>query len=166
AVLLDRPQARIFRRAHVAAVAASRSHPARRGLREEMGRARRRHRPLLRTVACRCAAGRRDFRNAVLAIPDRQFRLGIPVGGRADRARWRRRQGLRLDFLNNKPPGIAARRLASHRCYFSAAAPACEIVSSCEPVPPETPTAPMMWPLTTSGLPPREPVKVSPSVGR
>ncbi len=39
-------------------------------------------------------------------------------------------------------------------------------MSSCEPVPPETPIAPMILPPTTIGLPPRDPTKASPSVGR
>src|SRR5579864_3283654 len=62
-----------------------------------------------------------------------------------------------------RPDGIRFKAAAD---YFRAAAPACEMVSSCEPVPPETPMAPTTLPPTISGLPPREPTKPLPSVGR
>ena len=52
------------------------------------------------------------------------------------------------------------------RLYFRAAAPASEMTSSCDPVPLLAPTAPIILPSTTSGLPPCEAVKASPSVGR
>ena len=39
------------------------------------------HRPLLRAAARLGAAGRRHFRDAVLALPDRQFHLGLRLGG-------------------------------------------------------------------------------------
>ena len=49
--------------------------------------------------------------------------------------------------------------------HLSAATPASETTSSCEPVPPLTPMAPINLPPTTSGLPPREAITSS-SVGR
>ena len=58
-------------------------------LREEMGHSRHFHRPLLRAVARLGAAGRRHFRNALLALPVRQFLLGLRVGGGAAHARRR-----------------------------------------------------------------------------
>lgn len=42
------------------------------------------------------------------------------------------------------------------RFYFNAAPPACEIVLSCEPAPPDTPIAPTILPTSTRGLPPRD----------
>ena len=61
-------------------------------------------------------------------------------------------------------PGRAALQQRSS-VYFSAATPACEITSSCEPLPPLAPIAPITLPPTTSGLPPREAITSS-SVGR
>jgi hypothetical protein len=42
-----------------------------------------------------------------------------------------------------------------------AATPALQATSSCEPVPPEQPIAPMSFPPSTSGIPPREPITPS-----
>ena len=49
------------------------------------------HRPVFRTAARLGAARRRHFRDAVLAVPDRQFRLGAGLVGGA--AAVRRRDG-------------------------------------------------------------------------
>ena len=49
------------------------------------------HRPLLRAVAGLGAARRRHFRDVLLAVPDRQFRLGAGLVGRP--AAVRRRDG-------------------------------------------------------------------------
>jgi hypothetical protein len=51
--------------------------------------------------------------------------------------------------------------LLAAKCQFSAATPACETTSSCEPLPPLTPIAPINLPPTTSGLPPREAITSS-----
>ncbi len=59
--------------AYVAAVAPSRPDPARGGLHEEMGHSRHFHRAVFRTVACLGTADRRDFRDAVLALPIGEF---------------------------------------------------------------------------------------------
>jgi hypothetical protein len=40
--------------------------------------------------------------------------------------------------------------------YFTTPAPTFATTSSCEPVPPEQPMAPMSFPFSTSGIPPRE----------
>ena len=66
----------------VAAVALSRDPAARRGVRAKMGRALDLHRPLLRPAAGLGAARRRHFRDVLLAVPDRQFRLGAGLVGR------------------------------------------------------------------------------------
>jgi hypothetical protein len=47
------------------------------------------------------------------------------------------------------------------RYYLTVAAPALHATSSCDPVPPEQPIAPMSFPLSTSGIPPR--VAITPS---
>ena len=83
AVLLDRPQARTPRAAHLAAVAASGPDPEGRSLHQEMGRARHLHRALLRAAARLGAAGRRHFRDAVLALSVRELHLGLRLGGGA-----------------------------------------------------------------------------------
>src|SRR5664280_1213701 len=83
AVLLDRAQARAFGRAHLAAVAPSRSDPDGRSLHEEMGHARNFYRPLLWAVTRRGAADRRHFRDAVLALSARKFFVGFRLGRRA-----------------------------------------------------------------------------------
>src|SRR5262249_20263934 len=56
-------------------------------------------------------------------------------------------------LVTKKTPGLLTRRIAFEfaKTYFSAATPACETVSSCEPVPPLTPIAPIILPPTTSG---------------
>ena len=53
---------------------------------QEMGRARHLHRPFLRAAARLGAADRRHFRDAVLALSDRQLDVGLPVGGGAAHA--------------------------------------------------------------------------------
>ena len=53
------------------------------------GVARHIYRPLLRTLARLGAADRRHIRDAVLALPVRQFHLGLRVGGGAAHARRR-----------------------------------------------------------------------------
>ncbi len=45
--------------------------------------------------------------------------------------------------------------------YFTIAAPALAITSSCEPVPPDTPIAPISLPPSISGMPPREAITSS-----
>src|SRR5205814_1682119 len=91
-------------------------HPAaRRSLREEMGSAVDFHRTVFRTAAGLGAARRRHLRDVVLAVPDRQFRLGAGVVGSAF-AVWRRDgEDRRMAVahgvmrvarrLRNKPPG-------------------------------------------------------------
>jgi hypothetical protein len=90
----------------------------------------------------------------------------IALRGRA----VRRHEILRGAFNRRKrtlPEFCPGRAHTQYRKYYlRPATPACEIVSSCEPVPPLTPMAPMILPPTTSGLPPREAIKASPSVGR
>ena len=88
AVLLGRRQARPVGRAYLAALPPSGTAAARRSLRAQMGRARHLHRPVLRAAARIGAADRRHFRDAVLALPDRQFHFGVRVGrGAADAGR-------------------------------------------------------------------------------
>src|SRR5260221_776367 len=53
------------------------------------------------------------------------------------------------DFLSKLPP------------YLSAACPASDTTLSSEPEPPLTPIAPITFPLTTSGLPPRDAITSS-----
>src|SRR6266540_1197254 len=45
--------------------------------------------------------------------------------------------------------------------YLTVAAPALQTTSSCEPVPPEQPMAPISFPPSRSGIPPREPITPS-----
>lgn len=45
--------------------------------------------------------------------------------------------------------------------YLMVAAPTLQATSSCEPVPPEQPIAPIIFPPSTSGIPPREPITPS-----
>src|SRR6185437_5361426 len=93
AVVLGGPEARISRRAYVAAVAAPRTDPARRGLHEEMGHSRNLYRAVFWTVARGGAADCRNFRNAVLAFPAGEFLVGLRVGGGvAHHRRCRRRR--------------------------------------------------------------------------
>ena len=63
--------------------------------------------------------------------------------------------GVGAENATKKPPGFHPRRKSSQSCrdYFSAATPACDIVSSCEPAPPDTPMAPTILPPTIRGLP-------------
>src|SRR5262249_50480650 len=77
--------------AHVAAVALSGPDSARRSLRQPLGRLCGRDRPLLRPAAGGGAARRRHFRHGLLAVPDCQLRVGLPVGGGAAQARGFRR---------------------------------------------------------------------------
>src|SRR6185437_4716873 len=111
-----------------------------------------------------------NFRDALLALSTREFFVGFGLVRGAAHAR--RRYFCRIavagtlvlkKFRRDFHPGGTRFQV---RYYFSAATPACEIVSSCEPLPPETPMAPMSLPPTTSGLPPREPTNPFPSVGR
>ena len=68
--------------------------------------------------------------------------------------------------IKTNSPALLRRRISqSIRSYCAALAPACETTSSCEPVPPDTPMAPMIFPLTMIGLPPREAITSS-SVAR
>ena len=69
--------------------------PQGRGLHQEMGRARHLHRTLLRAAARLGAADRRHFRDAVLALPVREFHLGLRVGGGAADHRRHRRQAIK-----------------------------------------------------------------------
>jgi len=50
---------------------------------------------------------------------------------------------------------------SSENPYLTVAAPALQTTSSCEPVPPEQPIAPMIFPPSNSGMPPREPMTPS-----
>ncbi len=52
-------------------------------------------------------------------------------------------------------PG-AVRSVPTVPCLLMVAAPALEQTSSCEPVPPDTPMAPIILPPATSGMPPRD----------
>jgi hypothetical protein len=52
-------------------------------------------------------------------------------------------------------PGLNGNR------YFTSATPALHTASSCEPVPPEQPIAPMILPSAIRGIPPREPTMSS-----
>jgi len=47
------------------------------------------------------------------------------------------------------------------RIYFTVAAPALQATSSCDPVPPEQPIAPMSLPFSTRGIPPRKAITPS-----
>ena len=120
------------------------------------------------------AADRRRLRHAVLAIPGRQFQLGLRVGGGAADARRHHLDDDQMARPDDRQLKKLCRELLPRQSamsdglsenYFSAATPACEITSSCEPVPPLTPIAPMILPPTISGLPPREAITSS-SVGR
>src|SRR5258708_540239 len=64
-----------------------------------------------------------------------------------------------------RPPIPAPAIRMRNRRYLIAATPAWEMTSSCDPVPPDTPIAPMILPFTTLGLPPRDPIMPS-SVAR
>ena len=75
------------RLSYVAAVAESGHDSEGRRVREEVGRARDLHRPLLRTAARHCSAHRRHFRHAELELPDRELHLGLRVV-RACCSRW------------------------------------------------------------------------------
>src|SRR5450759_3076792 len=166
AVLLDWAQARAFGRAHLAAVAPSRSDLEGRSLHEEMGHARNFYRPFLWAVTRRGAADRRHFRNAVLAFSTRQFYLGLRVGGHTAHDRRRHFEGAAVVVAltgEKTPPGFRSRRKSSYRLryYLSAATPACESTSSCAPAPPLTPMAPITLPPTISGLPPRDAITSS-----
>ncbi len=56
---------------------------------KKLGHSRHFHRPFLRAVARLGAAGRRHFRDAVLALPTRQFLVRLRVGGGAAHPRRR-----------------------------------------------------------------------------
>lgn len=58
-----------------------------------------------------------------------------------------------VELLQSKEQRTAA--------YFTSATPARATTSSCEPVPPEQPMAPMIRPASTSGMPPREAITSS-----
>lgn len=81
---------------------------------KKMGRRGHLHRPLLRTVARLGAAYCRDFRDAVLAVPARQFLLSLRVGGRAAHARRCRRAADPMDLgrLNSPRYSLSLRRSA------------------------------------------------------
>src|SRR6185369_2494288 len=105
-VLLGRPQTRIHGRAYVAAIASSRSYPARRSLYEKVGRRRNFHRPFFWAVARVRAADRRHFRNAILAIPDCQFHFRIHLGGDVADDRRRDIEDDRVVLVTKNPPGF------------------------------------------------------------
>src|SRR5262249_7996172 len=107
AVLLDRAQARIYGRAHVAVIAPSRAYSARRGFHEEVGRCRHFYRSVLWAVAGFGAPDRRHLRNAVLAIPDCEFRISLCRGGDAADDRRRHIEGHYVVLADAiKPPGV------------------------------------------------------------
>src|SRR5262249_6292119 len=82
-VVLERREGRTGGRTHVAAVAPSPPSARGRTVREALGRACHLHRSFFWTVARLGSAGRRHFPDAVVAIPDREFQLGVRLGCRA-----------------------------------------------------------------------------------
>jgi hypothetical protein len=76
--------------------------------------------------------------------PDNYFRLKVHHGA---------------DRLPRLVGDGARKAVAPQDCrwgYLMTAAPTFATTSSCEPVPPEQPIAPMSFPFSTSGMPPRE----------
>ena len=88
----------------------------------------------------------------------------LPSSGLACRSR---RQAISCASMSTTAASIAAARLlgptrvsvtvvCSVAAYLMVAAPTLQATSSCEPVPPEQPIAPISLPPSTSGMPPRE----------
>ena len=69
------------------------------------------------------------------------------------RADQHRRRGPAV--LLRREVTLRHRRPARPQRYLNSAAPALQATSSCEPVPPEQPMAPITFPFSTSGIPPR-----------
>src|SRR4051812_1859143 len=82
-----------------------------------MGRAVDFHRPVLRTVAGLGAARRRHLRDVVLAVPDRQFRLGAGVVGSALAVRRRDRAGRRMAVADGLASDTTLSRQIRHTLW-------------------------------------------------
>ncbi len=115
---------------------------------------------------------------AVYSIPRISARSS-PPGRKASRSRssaGTRSRGTRSPFPRSNgrstttakprrrrtsPPAATRWIRAGRRAYLMSAAAALAHTSSCEPVPPEAPMAPISLPFSTSGMPPREPITPS-----
>jgi len=131
---------------------ASGDDPQRRSLRDQVGSARDLRRALFRATASHGAIGRRHFPHASNEIPNRQFHIGLRMGRGAAFAR-RCHRYCRRAYLAHVLKKTARRFLDAQlnvckidENYFTAATPACETTSSCEPVPPLAPIAPTTLP--------------------